>query len=149
MDCHEDVCRDTIKLPLLAQENSTLECPPGRSELGRAAWILMHTTAAYFPEVPTQNQQQIFLELYQRIASTYPCRECSTFFQESVQKDPPRVTSRRELSIWVCQLHNKVNAYLGRSPFPCTLEALDKRWRKGPEECYGTLNNEENEEFTY
>jgi len=149
MDCHEDVCRDTIKLPKFADSlEATVECPPDRSELGKAAWVLMHSAAAYSPEVPSSTQQQTFLELYQRIASTYPCRECAGIFQEEVKKDPPRVSSRRELSVWVCQLHNKINLHLGKTQFPCSLEALDKRWRKGPAECYGTLNDE-TAEFTY
>lgn len=149
MDCHEDICRDSIKLPKLADPvEDTVECPPGRTELGKAAWVLMHTTAAYSPEVPTSAQQQTFRELYQRIASTYPCRECAGLFQEEVTKEPPRVSSRRELSVWVCQLHNKINKHLGKTLFPCSIEALDKRWRKGPAECYGTLN-EDTAEFTY
>ena len=91
MDCHEDVCHDAVKLSLTPSPDPTdLQCPPGRSELGHAAWVLMHTTAAYYPEVPTPTQQQTFLELYERIARTYPCKECAGFFLEAVEKEPPR-----------------------------------------------------------
>ena len=58
------------------------------------------------------------------------------------------MASRRELSIWVCQLHNKVNKHLGRVVVPCTIEAIDKRWRKGPPDCYAPLNDD-SESYTY
>jgi hypothetical protein len=29
----------------------------------------------------------------------------------------------------MCEQHNEVNEKLGKKQFPCTLEALDERWR--------------------
>jgi hypothetical protein len=29
----------------------------------------------------------------------------------------------------MCEQHNEVSEKLGKKPFPCTLEALDERWR--------------------
>ena len=40
-----------------------------------------------------------------------------------------------ELSVWMCEAHNRVNALLGKPAFPCVLSQLDERWRssKRPE----------------
>ena len=43
--------------------------------------------------------------------------------------------SRAELSVWMCEAHNRVNRLLGKDVFSCALGALDRRWRKGGAHC--------------
>ena len=38
-------------------------------------------------------------------------------------------------------MHNKVNKLLNKEIFPCTLELLDERWRKGKPPCTTSINN--------
>ncbi len=75
-DCYDPVCSDKVKLFNLAMgglnnassseeaksdDTSPIEpyplkampCPPDRAELGLHSWNLLHTTAAYFPDVPS------------------------------------------------------------------------------------------------
>ena len=50
-----------------------------------------------------------------------------TRFLEHWAKDasPPRVGSRSELSVWLCQVHNRINEKLGKPVYSCDLAALD------------------------
>lgn len=52
---------------------------------------------------------------------------------------PPRVGSRREFSLWMCEFHNRVNAQLGKPTFKCDLRKLDEAWRVGTPECRAAL----------
>ena len=38
-----------------------------------------------------------------------------------------RVDSRRDFSVWMCELHNAVNDQIGKPTFPCDLPTLDSR----------------------
>ena len=44
----------------------------------------------------------------------YPCSDCAEDMRADLVKSPPRVTSSEEFSLWLCQLHNKVNLKLGK-----------------------------------
>jgi mitochondrial FAD-linked sulfhydryl oxidase len=48
---------------------------------------------------------------------------------------PHSVNSRSDLVLWWCMRHNEVNRKLGKPEFPCDLQLLDKRWRKGDDDC--------------
>ena len=49
---------------------------------------------------------------------------------------PPKVASRTDFSIWMCNMHNNVNAKLNKPTFPCDLATLDARWRNGHASCW-------------
>ena len=44
----------------------------------------------------------------------YPCSECAEDMRADLAQSPPRVSSASEFSLWLCQLHNKVNVKLGK-----------------------------------
>lgn len=66
--------------------------------------------------------------MIQAIAKLYPCLYCRQHFAEETLEDPPDVSSRAALSVWLCKRHNTVNKWLGKTEFPCTPEALDRRY---------------------
>ena len=47
------------------------------------------------------------------LARLYPCSDCAEDMRSDLVESPPRVTSASEFSLWLCQLHNKVNIKLG------------------------------------
>ncbi|KAL6060914.1 Flavin-linked sulfhydryl oxidase of the mitochondrial IMS [Balamuthia mandrillaris] len=104
-----------------------MEDPPDVVDLGRAGWTLLHTTAAYYPDRPTPEQQAAVGELLRSLSKLYPCRICAEDLQRIMQKMPPQVESRQALSQWMCRAHNDVNRQLGKPLFPC--ERVDERWR--------------------
>jgi FAD-linked sulfhydryl oxidase len=50
-------------------------------------------------------------------------------------ENPPKAGSRAELSVWLCEAHNRVNRALGKPVFSCALADLDERWRTGGKHC--------------
>jgi FAD-linked sulfhydryl oxidase len=148
--CEEPACAsksDAMKKmfsqakPKAAGDKSAVEaaapvaCPPDRDELGRHSWTLLHTLAAYFPSTPTTAQSEAAVSFIRAVGMLYPCRHCAEDFERGLAEHPPRANSREELSVWMCEAHNRVNALLGKPAFPCVLSQLDERWRssKRPE----------------
>lgn len=90
-----------------------------KAELGRAAWKVLHTTFARFPEKPTDDEKEAlrsFVHLFQRL---YPCGECSEHFGKVLAKYPPQVSSRSSAATWGCYVHNIVNKRLKKPEFDC------------------------------
>ncbi|KAL1226840.1 FAD-linked sulfhydryl oxidase ALR [Trichinella spiralis] len=65
-------------------------CPLDKEELGRSTWGVLHSIAAYLPELLNSETQQ----------------------DMQLAKNPPDVLSRRSFSQWLCRLHNSVNQKL-------------------------------------
>eukprot|EP00657_Telonema_sp_P-1_P008584 TRINITY_DN30051_c0_g1_i1.p1 TRINITY_DN30051_c0_g1~~TRINITY_DN30051_c0_g1_i1.p1 ORF type:complete len:183 (-),score=41.54 TRINITY_DN30051_c0_g1_i1:9-557(-) len=107
------------------------ECPLDVDELGNATWKLLHTTAAYYPIEPTEEQQQAAIQLINGLAKLYACPHCAPHFRSEVKKNPPTVGSRREFVLWMCEQHNAVNTRLGMKVVKCDFKWLDSRWRTG------------------
>jgi FAD-linked sulfhydryl oxidase len=106
------------------------ECPPDKETLGRATWTFLHTMAAYYPDKPSTMEQSTMKSLLTSFSQFYPCGHCAEHLREEMKVDPPKVESRKELSWWMCGMHNKVNAMLGKDLFDCN--KVDERWRDGP-----------------
>jgi len=117
--------------------------------------------AAYFPDKPSSVESATALGFIRAIGVLYPCRHCATEFQAGLEESPPRcaatvtqhdrspsadrrrhptlrccrANSRAELSVWLCEAHNRVNRLLGKPEFKCSVASLDARWRKGDVHC--------------
>ena len=106
------------------------ECPLDRAELGRNSWSVLHTMAAYYPTRPTLAQQHAMSEFMSGFSRFYPCATCRSHLVHDLRHHPPRTESRAAFSLWMCDLHNRVNKRLGKKLFDCKL--VDQRWRTGP-----------------
>ena len=137
-DCAEPVCDDKVDMfrsmvqgGAKSASKRKEECPLGRAELGRATWAMLHTTAAYYPENPTEEQKQAASDLMHSLGVLYACSHCRAHLAEELEHNPPKTESRAAFSQYVCLLHNKVNTLLDKPQFPCDPAALDRRWRSG------------------
>ena len=97
----------------------------------------LHTIAAYYPDQPNTRHRKQCAALISALTTLYPCGPCREDFETEVAKSPPRLESREALSIWLCEQHNLVNTKVGKAEFPCTLHALDERWKTGNASCNG------------
>jgi FAD-linked sulfhydryl oxidase len=61
-----------------------------RDSLGREAWDVIHTVAAYYPEDPSPEQQAAAEGFIRGLAVIYPCAVCAADFQQSLIDNPPR-----------------------------------------------------------
>lgn len=90
-----------------------------KAELGRAAWKVLHTTMARFPDKPTQDESDALKNYLFLFARLYPCGECAEHFQKILQKYPPQTSSRSSAAAWTCFVHNLVNERKGKPIFDC------------------------------
>lgn len=65
-------------------------CPLDRDSLGREAWDVIHTVAAYYPEHPSPEQQEAAEAFIRGLSVIYPCSVCAADFQQSLIDSPPR-----------------------------------------------------------
>lgn len=63
-----------------------LQCPIGKDALGFYTWNYLHTMAAYYPELPTDNEKTLMKNFIQSFAYFYPCKVCSKDFQNDIKK---------------------------------------------------------------
>ena len=139
------VSKDVLKGDVISSKigNETL-----KAELGRAAWRVLHTTMAKFPDKPTADEQTAlasYLHLFARLypwyafllslslfsfpvhkfasilikGSTNSC-ECAAHFREILAKFPPQVSTRSNAAAWACHVHNEVNKSLKKELFDCS-----------------------------
>ncbi|KAL2372876.1 hypothetical protein RJ035_004050 [Blastomyces gilchristii] len=91
-----------------------------RAELGRAAWRVLHTMIAQFPDEPSEEQQETLRSYIYLFSRLYPCGECASHFQAHLAKFPPQVSSRSAAAAWACHVHNEVNKMLHKDIFDCS-----------------------------
>ena len=108
------------------------DCPPDSEQLGKATWTFLHTMAAYYPEVPSYEQQRKMHNFLSAFSQFYPCWHCAEHLREEMDKIPPKVESRWSLGKWLCDMHNIVNERLDKPIFDCN--KIDERWKDGPKD---------------
>ena len=101
---------------------------PSPEELGNAGWTILHTAAAVFPNAPSPSQQQAMRDFIYSWSQVYACSYCAYHMRRGLVKHPPVVTSKREVSRYVCEMHNRVNRALGKDEYDCNPENVLRRW---------------------
>jgi FAD-linked sulfhydryl oxidase len=91
-----------------------------KEELGRAAWKVLHTTMARFPDEPTTDESDALKSYMYLFARLYPCGECAEHFQKLLKEYPPQTSSRSAAAAWACFIHNQVNESKKKPIFDCS-----------------------------
>ncbi|KAF8699873.1 Sulfhydryl oxidase, partial [Rhizoctonia solani] len=89
---------------------------------------------------PSEDERKALESFFYLTSRLYPCGECATEFQALLKKYPPQTSSRMASALWLCSLHNMVNARLKKPEFDCT--KLDETYDCGcgPEGTNSTAN---------
>lgn len=90
-----------------------------REEMGHSAWVFLHTIAATYEEEPSEEQKQAAKNLIYSLTQVFPCKECRGHFTKLLAAHPPRLDTRYDFTLWLCEAHNIVNDRLGKPQFPC------------------------------
>ncbi|MES1914254.1 MAG: hypothetical protein MHM6MM_006349 [Cercozoa sp. M6MM] len=110
--------RKAMPNPILAWQHS--QCPLNRDELGRAVWAFLHTSAAYFPREPTEQQATDASTFMRTLSRLYPCGYCGDTTRDEMIRTGVHTQTGEQFEMWLCHLHNEVNDRLGRQLTDCT-----------------------------
>ena len=83
---------------------------------GPIFWATMHIVSLGYPAKPSEEDKEGAAAFYNSLATVIPCPICKTHYRTFLKKTPVEsaLGSRHELIHWVFDLHNEVNAQLGK-----------------------------------
>ena len=84
---------------------------------GPSAWKFMHYITLSYPDKPTTTDMNSVRTFFTTVANLLPCEKCRVEYTSLLKQNPltQRVmSSRNNLSIWLLDIHNKVNVKLGK-----------------------------------
>jgi FAD-linked sulfhydryl oxidase len=86
---------------------------------GPLFWRTMHIVSLGYNTEPSKREQEDAIRFYKSLETMLPCGICRAHYTEFLKEMPVEqaVGSRDDLIYWVFQLHNKVNANLGKRQF--------------------------------
>ena len=106
-----------------------IESLVSRDRWGPMFWDLCHLVSFTFPDNASEHQKEQTARFFESLASVLPCEECKRDFGGMLQRYPVRsyLDSRDSLSRWAYDVHNMVNAKLGK-PITVSYEQAKKRY---------------------
>lgn len=107
-------CNPKIKNTNQIENFSNVKSPMSREVWGPKAWDFLHTVTFGFPDNPTEKEKQDALNFFNSLPTMLPCKICSEHCRNNIRKIPPNVNSKKDLSMWLVNLHNEVNKQLGK-----------------------------------
>lgn len=86
---------------------------------GPSMWFLVHLIAATYPTNPTSHDRTKYANFYSSLQDVLPCEGCRRGYVAILTTEPTRLTprifsSREALFKWTVDVHNRVNAKLGK-----------------------------------
>ena len=65
--------------------------------------------ALSYPEQPSVDDRKNYMRFLKSLPLTLPCPICGEHFKENMEKNPPRMSNRKEFFEWTVDMHNEVN----------------------------------------
>lgn len=94
---------------------------------GCNCWYSETAIAYAYPTKPTTEQQKQYKEHYTNLQNTLPCKHCRKHWAQIINDNPPDTRSRRTLTRWLYNAHNKVNDHV-RAQSPLKSPNGKKPW---------------------
>ena len=110
---------------------------------GPNLWRAMHAITFAYPKRPRERHRRAVRRFLGSLPDLLPCRNCGDHFRRELRRFPLRAHSRKALSRWMVDVHNRVNARL-RKPIITYREA--EEIYSAPASFHENDNEKENEE---
>ena len=83
---------------------------------GPSAWRFLHAVSFAYPHQPNEAEKKAAYDLLASLQYLLPCGDCCAHYcsEFSREKIRPHLESRATFSKWLVDLHNRVNARLGK-----------------------------------
>ena len=91
-----------------------------RRAWGTPLWLTIHVMALSAPYTLTADDRAYYELFYtQDVPNSIPCADCRAHYRTHLARLPlgPRLGSRQSLFEWTVDLHNRVNASLGKPTY--------------------------------
>lgn len=84
---------------------------------GPLFWHTIHIVAIGYPKNPSYADKRAAKEFFESLCFLIPCPVCREHYQRNLEKHPisPHLDRRDDLFKWTIELHNEVNAILGKT----------------------------------
>lgn len=79
---------------------------------GPSGWQFYHAIAYAYPDAPDPTTRERYELFFGSIKDVLPCKFCRESTTKFMSEEPPKFDSKRTLTKWMYDLHNKVNAKL-------------------------------------
>ena len=81
---------------------------------GPSSWVYLHTLTFNYPDEPTNKTKQIYKRYFTLTGDILPCKFCRESYKQFLKELPiePALESRKKLTKWFYDIHNKVNSKL-------------------------------------
>ena len=84
---------------------------------GPILWHFLHSYSLNYPVRPNESDKARAVAYYQSIPSYISCPTCAAHFAQLLAENPPVTDSRASLAEWMFDIHNLVNARIGKPQF--------------------------------
>lgn len=102
-----------------------LQAAPGFSPetWGPSMWLMVHLIAATYPANPTQEDKERYAAFFHSLRDVLPCEGCRRGYDTILRTAPTQLTPQvfattETLFKWTVDVHNRVNAKLGKPVNP-------------------------------
>lgn len=77
-------------------------------------WIVLHAIADAYPSHPNNTDRVLAIRFLDSLKYMLPCETCNEHLRDFIKYHPPALDSNWHFKRWMCDLHNAVNARLGK-----------------------------------
>lgn len=118
--------------------------PPTKDVWGNARWTDLHTLAATYSENPSRSERKEYKQMIEGLLKYLPCDTCKANSKKHRKSIKINYKNRYTLSKSLCELHNVVNADLGKPAVDCSIilgKSMPKTEKEECQSCKLTLRD--------
>lgn len=95
---------------------------------GDSLWTALHCVTFDYPINPSPEDKKNMYNFFSSLQTILPCVYCRDNYKRNLNEFPMQLDSRKNLSMWLMDLHNEVNGQTGKRHY--TYEEILKSYEK-------------------